>query len=83
MSDTTRDIVFRHHFKRLEPLLDGKVVSIVIDDSADSTAPFVGLHIKCPNGDTYEIVAMRDEEGNGAGDLMIGKILTNGKTPVG
>lgn len=83
MSDTVRDTVFNYHLKRLEPLLDGQVVGLIIDDSADYGSPFVGFQIKCPNGDVVEVVALRDEEGNGAGHLAIAKIKTNGKTTVG
>jgi hypothetical protein len=83
LSTDNCELVFRHHFSRLEPLLFGRITHIVVDDSQNEQQPYCGLRITGVNGDIYEIIADADEEGNGPGHLTITKVEPRGKTAVG
>lgn len=55
--------------KHLSPLMGGKIVDIVYEPS-DSCNPYMGIIIKVGKRE-YEVVALSDPEGNGAGHLSI------------
>lgn len=64
----TKNPATKYHIERLLPLIEGTVVSIIVDDQ-DPTDIYCGLVIKLLNGKEIEVLAARDPEFNGAGHL--------------
>ncbi|MCG3770014.1 MAG: hypothetical protein JW384_01148 [Nitrosomonadaceae bacterium] len=57
----------------LSPLIGGTITQIIVDDSQDSTDPYCGFIVTRPEA-VYQVVALRDPEGNGAGFVEVIKI---------
>ena len=57
----------------LLPLIGGTITDIIVDDSQDPTDPYCGFIVTRPEA-VYQVVALRDPEGNGAGFVEIIKI---------
>lgn len=54
----------------LAPLIGGVISEIIVDDSEDATDPFCGFIVSRPEA-KYQVVALRDPEGNGAGFIQV------------
>lgn len=60
------------YIKQLKPLHGGKVKHIIVDETPHGEV-YMGLVIEVGKR-TYEVVALADPEGNGAGFLSVEKI---------
>ena len=68
------------YIKEMKPLHGGKVKHIIVDQTPHGEV-YMGLVIE--NGKrTYEVVALADPEGNGAGFLSVEKISDYSKKTV-
>ena len=68
------------YIKQMKPLHGGKVKHIIVDQTPHGEV-YMGFVIE--NGKrTYEVLALTDPEGNGAGFLSVEKISDYSKQPV-
>ncbi len=68
--------VMQYYSNHLSPLVGCEVIAIVID-ATEHNEVYTGYVLKDKQtGQEYELVAMRDPEGNGPGHLAIHPLLT-------
>lgn len=58
------------YIESLEPLIGGTITKIIYDESDPHGDPFCGFMVSRPEA-VYQVVALRDPEGNGAGFLEV------------
>jgi hypothetical protein len=68
------------YIKEMKPLHGGKVKHIIVDQTPHGEV-YMGLVIECGKR-TYEVIALADTEGNGAGFLSVEKISDYSKKTV-
>ena len=68
-----------YYRKHLEQVKGGEIVGIIVSDEGDEE-PYCGFLVRLPNKKYYQVVALRDPEGNGPGHLDIFNVP---KTTVG
>lgn len=60
-----------YYKKHLSPLIGCRIIAMVVDNT-DPTETYTGYHLHCDKtGKTFELIALRDPEGNGPGHLSI------------
>ena len=65
-----------YYRKHLSPLVHCRVIAMVIDPVDGET--YIGYHLHDDKtGKTYEMIALRDPEGNGPGHLAITLLSTD------
>lgn len=62
--------VSSYYYDHLSQVLNGKIISVIIDSNDKTQSPYLGFVVKVGNK-TYEILSLRDTEGNGSGHLDI------------
>lgn len=62
------------YVKQLDKLVGGEVTGIALDTGDPQDDTYFGLTIKAPDGVSYAVWFLRDEEGNGAGSFDIQKL---------
>lgn len=63
------------YIQMLEPLIGGTITKIVYDESDPHGDPFCGFIVTRPEA-VYQVIALRDPEGNGAGFVEVTKVRT-------
>ena len=72
----------KHYYaKYLKPLVGGKIIQTIVDvDNEDSfSEPYLGFIVK-KGKKSFQVIALRDPEGNGAGHIEIVDITNLGST---
>lgn len=61
------------YIQMLEPLIGGTITKIIYDESDPHGDPFCGFIVTRPEA-VFQVVALRDPEGNGAGFVEVTKV---------
>ena len=61
------------YIKILKPLIGGKITKIIVDPAYDDT--YMGLIVE-KGKKVYEVISLRDPEGNGAGFITVTDITS-------
>lgn len=59
----------KYFFDQLKPLVGGKIKKIIVDPTPDGEL-YTGFIVEVGKR-TYEVLSLRDDEGNGAGRIQI------------